>query len=115
MAASSAPPKDDPFADRRLYPRATTALPAFLLVNAVRHSVQIVDVSSGGAKLDCLPQIAIGTAVTLDCGTFGRTAVVRWQSGGFLGLRFDTELDARTTAALIERSKALEGWMKARA
>jgi hypothetical protein len=47
----------------------------------------------------------------LDCGTLGRAAVVRWQSAGVLGVSFDTELDAREIAALVERSRALQARM----
>jgi len=50
----------------------------------------------------------------LDCGTLGRQAVVRWQNGEVLGICFESELDARDVAALMERSKALEALLKAR-
>jgi hypothetical protein len=50
----------------------------------------------------------------LDCGTLGRTAVIRWLNGGIMGLCFDSELDARDVYALIERSKALAALMKTR-
>ena len=55
-----------------------------------------------------------GTAVVLDCGTLGRSAVVRWQNDGLLGLCFDSELDARDVSALLERSTALAAWRKTR-
>jgi hypothetical protein len=105
---------DDAFADRRVYPRVPTALPASLQAGGERHSVQLLDVSAGGAKLNCAAKIAVGTAVTLDCGSLARTAVVRWQSGGLMGLMFDSELDDRVVAALTERSRALEALMQAR-
>jgi len=104
----------EPFADRRLYPRVEVALPAFLQVNGERHSVHLVDLSAGGAKLKCPVSLASGTAVTLDCGTIGRSAVVRWQSEGLVGLCFDSELDARDVSAMMVRSKALSAWRKAR-
>jgi hypothetical protein len=50
--------------------------------------------------------------VVLDCGTLGRSAVVRWQTGGVLGICFDSELDAREVTALIARSIALDALMK---
>ena len=40
-----------------------------------------------------------GTAVVLDCGMLGRAGVVRWQTGGVLGLCFDNELDERDISA----------------
>lgn len=115
MANSLPSPQDcDPYADRRVYPRVTVALPAFLQANGERHSVQLLDVSPGGAKLDCPASLAVGTAVILDCGTLGRAAVVRWQNDGLMGLCFDSELDAREVSALIARSTALATRMKAR-
>ena len=53
---------DDAFADRRVYPRVPTALPASLQAGGERHSVQLLDVSAGGAKLNCAAKIAVGTA-----------------------------------------------------
>ena len=115
MASPLPSPQDsDPFADRRVHPRVEVALPAFLQADAERHHVQILDLSPGGAKLDCAASLAVGTAVTLDCGTLRRGAAVRWQNGGRTGLCFDSELDAREASALIERSKALSVWMKTR-
>jgi hypothetical protein len=114
MMASTVPaPQDsDPFADRRLYPRAEVALPAFLQADGERHSVHLLDVSAGGAKLNCAMRIATGTAVVLDCGTLARSAIVRWQNGDLLGLCFDSELGAREVSALINRSSALAARMK---
>lgn len=103
-----------PYADRRAYPRVPVALPAFLQANGERQAVQLLDLSSGGAKLNCLANLPIGTAVILDCGMLGRAAVVRWQNGALMGLSFDTELDARDVSALMERSKALAAWMRTR-
>lgn len=106
---SSVPSRQDadPFADRRAFPRVAVALPAFLQTEEGRHSVQLLDLSAGGAKLNCPAVVPVGAAVTLDCGTLGRSAVVRWQNGETLGLSFDSELDPRDIAALIDRSKAL--------
>ena len=111
--ASFAPssPDSDPFADRRLYPRVPVALPAFLQAEGERHFVRLLDVSAGGAKLNCAASLAVGTAVTLDCGVVGRAAEVRWQNGVVFGVRFDQELDARDVAALTGRSQALAARM----
>ena len=76
--------------------------------------MQLLDVSPGGAKLDCPVSLSVGTAVKLDCGTLGRGAVVRWQSAGVMGLCFNSELDLREASALIERSRAIAARMKAR-
>jgi hypothetical protein len=104
--ASSVPSAQD-FADRRAHPRVSVALPAFLDADGERYHVQILDLSAGGTKLNCLAVVPAGAAVILDCGTFERSAVVRWQGGGVLGLSFDSELDAREMAALLARSNAL--------
>ena len=115
MAGSVPTPQDcDPFADRRAFPRVPVAMPAFLQANGERHSVHILDLSAGGAKLKCPVSLVAGTAVILDCGTIGRSAVVRWQNEGLVGLCFDSELDERVVSALMERSIALAAWRKAR-
>ncbi len=104
----------DSYEDRRSTPRVSVALPAFLQADSKRLSVQILDLSAGGAKLNCGIEFAAGTAVFLDCGTLGCAGVVRWQTGGTLGLCFDSELDAREVSALRDRSNALEALMKTR-
>ena len=116
MMGSSVPSPQDSssYDDRRVYPRVPVALPAFLQANGERHSVHLIDLSAGGAKLICQASLSTGTAVILDCGTLGREAVVRWQNGELLGLCFDSELDVREISALLERSKALAAWMKTR-
>jgi hypothetical protein len=116
MAIPVPSPKDSvPYEDRRAYPRAAVALPAFLQANGERHSVHLLDVSAGGAKLNCSLNLPTGTVVTLDCGTLGRSAVVRWQNGGLVGICFDSELDARELAALLDRSTALAALINSRA
>lgn len=114
--ASTAPSTQDhdPFADRRAHPRVSVALPAFLEANGARHSVQMLDLSAGGVRLNCPASLSIGTAVMLDCGTFGRGAVCRWQNGEYLGLSFDSELNEREMAALVDRSSALTARRKTR-
>jgi len=89
-------------------------LPALLQALGQRQTVQLLDLSAGGAKIACPTMLPVGTAVMLDCGTLGRSAVVRWQGPGVLGLCFDSELDPREISALIDRSTALGAWMKAR-
>ncbi|HEX3423038.1 MAG TPA: PilZ domain-containing protein [Sphingomicrobium sp.] len=115
MASSIPSPQDGTsYADRRVYPRVPVALPAFLQANGERHSAQILDLSSGGAKLNCPASPSVGMAVLLECGTLGRPGVVRWKNGALLGLCFDSELGAQEISALMERSRALDAWMKAR-
>ena len=115
MATPVPTPREfDPYADRRAHPRVEMAMPAFLQAEGERHAVQLLDLSVGGAKLDCQVSLPSGTAVILDCGTLSRSAVVRWQNVGVLGLCFDSELDGREVSALIDRSKALAARMETR-
>jgi len=116
MISPPAPNPEDsaPYEDRRAYPRVPVAMPAFLQANGARHAVHLLDLSAGGARLNCPVALLTGTAVVLDCGTLGRSAVVRWQTEGGLGICFDSELDAREVTALIARSIALDTLMKAR-
>ena len=113
-SSASRTPDRGPYEDRRVYPRVPMALAAFLQADGERHAVQLLDLSPAGAKLDCPASLPVGTAVILDCGTLCRSAVVRWQGGGHLGLCFDSELDEREASALIARSTALEAWRKLR-
>jgi hypothetical protein len=104
----------DSYADRRLYVRTELALPAFLQSNGERHSVHLVDLSAGGAKLKCSANVCVGAEVVLDCGTLGRAAVVRWRNDELLGLCFDSPLEVREVAALIDRSRAVAARFRAR-
>ena len=108
------PLDSDPYEDRRAFPRVPVAMPAFLQANGERHAVHLLDLSAGGAKLNCSTTVPTGTAVVLDCGTLCRSAVVRWHTGGALGVCFDSELDTREVDALIARSTAVDALMKAR-
>lgn len=115
MAEPEPAPQDcDAYADRRVYPRVSVALPAFLQAEGQRHAVQLLDVSAGGAKLNCSTGLKAGTKVMLDCGGLACAAEVRWQNGGIMGVKFEAELDGRVVSALIERSTALEALMKTR-
>ena len=104
----------DPFADRRVYPRVPVALPAFVQCGAQRHYAQIVDLSAGGAKLSGATSLPIGSAVIVDCGGLCRPATVRWGNEGLVGVCFESELDPRDLAALVDRSQALATRMNAR-
>lgn len=99
----------DPFADRREAPRVAVALAGFMTFDGKRRSVQLLDVSAGGAKLTCPDEVpAMGATIDLDCGTVRRVATVRWTGGATAGVSFDCNLDDREQAALVERSNALD-------
>lgn len=86
-------------------------MPAFLAVAGRRLSVQLLDLSAGGAKLTCPERFPEGTNVVLDCGTLRLSAEVRWQNAAFLGLCFESEIDERDVNALVARSRALTARM----
>lgn len=113
--ASHAAQESAEYQNRRAYPRVPVAMPAFLQVDGKRHAVQLLDLSAGGAKVTGADSLSAATAVVLDCGTLRRSAVVRWQNGGTLGLCFDSQLDEREVAALTARSNALDALLKTRA
>jgi hypothetical protein len=100
-------------ADRRAFPRVPVALPAFLMVDGLRHHIRLLDLSAGGAKLDHSGILPVGTAVELDCGTLRCAAVVRWCNAGAIGIRFDRELTEREVTNLSERSVALAARLNA--
>ncbi len=86
MAGSASSPQDrSPYEDRRAYPRVPVAMPAFLQAHGERHSVQLLDLSPAGAKLDCPASLPVGTAVILDCGTLARGAVSGGKAAGSWG------------------------------
>ena len=98
----------DPYADRRLLVRVSVAMPAFLVIGGRRYPVQIVDLSAGGAKVDCGAALVVaGAVVTLNWGGAGSQATVRWREGRLCGLKFAAELDERDVADLARRGQAL--------
>lgn len=106
-------PERDPYADRRVHPRVMVALPAFLVLSGRRYQVQIVDLSAGGAKLDCgMALVAAGAAVTLHWGGGSAPATVRWREGRQAGIAFAASLDERDVTDLARRSEALEARMR---
>ena len=114
MIPNAVPLSEDPFADRRAAPRVGVALPGFMTTATARTSVQLLDVSAGGAKLAYgADDLTVGTVIKLDCGMVRRVATVRWTGGGLVGVSFDRDLDERETGALLDRSTALEQRMRA--
>lgn len=98
----------DPYADRRLHPRVSVAMPAFLVIGGRRYPVQIVDLSAGGAKIDCGTALVVaGAAVTLNWGGAGAQGEVRWREGREAGVKFAVEIDERDVADLARRGRAL--------
>ena len=108
MTALKASAEPDPFVEQRLHPRVTVAMPAFLILGGRRYPVQIVDLSAGGAKIDCGAALVVaGAVVTLNWGGAGAQATVRWRDGRMVGLAFAAELDPRDVLDLARRGQAL--------
>lgn len=88
-------------------------MPAFLTLGGRRYSVQILDLSAGGAKLDCgAALVAAGAIVSLNWGGGNAQATVRWRDGREAGVAFAAELDPRDVADLARRSEALQARMR---
>lgn len=112
MTPSALASSDDDFANRRAHARVSVALPAFLIIGGRRYSVQILDLSAGGARIDCAAALVAASAtVTLDWGGAKSVATVRWREGRLAGLAFTGPLDERDVAALAVRSAALAARM----
>jgi hypothetical protein len=103
---------EDDLANRRLHPRVGVVLPAFLILGGRRYPVQVVDLSAGGAKLDCgQALVAVGATVTLNWSGGNSKATVRWREGRLAGLAFAVEIEERDVLALARRSEALAARM----
>lgn len=113
MISARSPHVDpDDLANRRQHPRVAVAMPAFLVLGGRRYPVQVVDLSAGGARIDCgQALVAVGASVTLGWGGGSSQAAVRWRDGRLAGLAFAVEIDARDVAALARRSEALSARM----
>lgn len=112
QAVSTSSLDRDPYAAQRLHRRVAVAMPAFLILGGRRYLVQIVDLSAGGAKLDCgTALVASGAPVKLDWGGGSAQATVRWREERHAGVAFAAELDTRDVEALAKRSEALRARM----
>jgi hypothetical protein len=62
---------------------------AEILVDGNRHSCRMLNISTGGAKLQLARQLDCGKAVVLSLGNFGQfNAQIVWQQGGAMGVKF---------------------------
>ncbi|GAA3998296.1 PilZ domain-containing protein [Sphingomonas humi] len=112
--AVRAAPEPDPYAAQRQHRRVQVALPAFLVIGGRRYSVQILDLSAGGAKIDCGTALVVaGASVTLNWGGAGAQGEVRWREGREAGLKFAVEIDERDVADLARRGQALSERLRA--
>lgn len=73
---------------------------AKLMADGDWHTCRILNISTGGAKLQIDRRIGHGTPVSLEIGEFGQfSATVAWQQGSEVGVKFTH--DALEMAAVI--------------
>lgn len=112
-ALRAAAAESDPYATLRQHKRVSVALPAFLVIGGRRYPVQIVDLSAGGARIDCGTALVVaGAIVTLNWGIASAHAAVRWREDRLAGLKFAADLDERDVGDLARRSEALGARMR---
>lgn len=74
---------------KRKYTRETILIKSEILVDGDCYNCKILNISTGGAKLQTDRHINQGIAVFLQIGKFGRfSATIAWQNNGELGVKF---------------------------
>lgn len=69
--------------------RETILSKAKILVGGEWHDCRILNISTGGAKLQIDRHISHGITVSLQIGDFGQfSATVAWQQSGEIGVKF---------------------------
>ena len=120
----NAPRNDDPeLRGRRSEPRAYILLPASFEALSGSASVDLLDVSRTGARLEGADLPATGKDIILRCGAIDTLGTVAWNIGGRCGVHFDEPISGqdlialRTIAVAAERSgmtpeelQATEDW-----
>lgn len=62
---------------------------AKIMVDGDWHNCRILNISTGGAKLQIDRRISHGMAVSLQIGKFGQfSAIIAWQQSGEVGVKF---------------------------
>jgi hypothetical protein len=107
----NAPRDDDPeLRGRRGEPRAYLLLPASVEALNGCASVELLDVSRAGARLEGADLPAPGKDIVLRCGAIDSLGTVAWNIGGRCGVHFDEPISVqdlitlRNVAVAAERS-----------
>lgn len=79
--------------DRRKHPRFTTSFIAELGVGAIRRSVVVGDISSGGAMIEDANDLWLGQQIALKANKFNVQGEIRWKSEGLCGVAFKMVVD----------------------
>ena len=81
--------ENEEWGGRREHVRKTVFLTAKLSACGQSVTCEIVNISSGGARLNMSRQVAFDTGITLNIGPFGEfVGEVVWQNGMEVGVRF---------------------------
>ena len=82
-------PGSDGMEYKRKDSRETILTKAEIMVDGTRHSCRILNISTGGAKLEIDRHLDRGIEVFLQIGKFGQfRATVVWQQSGEIGVKF---------------------------
>jgi hypothetical protein len=74
---------------KRKHSRESILIKSEIMVDGDWHDCKILNISTGGAKLQAGKHIGHGIEIFLQIGKFGRiSATVAWQNGGELGVKF---------------------------
>jgi hypothetical protein len=75
-----------------------------MLSATIRHehsgefTARVRNISAGGLKVDCPRGLPGGTPVEVTLRGVGMVrGTIAWSAGGFVGIRFDTEIDPKLT------------------
>ena len=103
------PRGDDPeLRGRRDQPRAHLLLAASVEALSGRNSVNLLDVSRTGARLEGVELPAVGKDIVLRCGEIDTFGTVVWSSGGQCGLQFDEPISGSELIELRNAAMAAE-------
>ena len=79
--------------------RSRLLLKATILLDGEQRTVRIRNLSNGGAELECLAALEVGSAMDFKGRTFSAAARVTWQAGSRLGIAFLHQLPDETVNA----------------
>ncbi len=87
--------------------RFAVALPATAVIGGKNYGIRVLNVALGGAMFETSALMAARSRLIFRCGTIAASATVEWQSGGFVGVRFDRLISDRDVAEQRSRSSAV--------
>jgi len=100
--------------DRRTVSRSSLVLPILVIVDGVRRSALLRNLSSAGAMIATSAPLSLLTTIEFQCGSVRTAATVLWQRGSDFGIEFSQPISERELRQLIGRSIAVADWRKGR-